>query len=148
MRRIHNEFKIPFFPMENKFFLQFIDKFLKFEVMEYISHSLCLKCKQLYFMQMTYLFSTVTLKLGATFSEFIHRFKIGIFDCWFQIVLPSFFHFTKRFWYFSMLLCSPWGWGHIGIKLATIRAIYQKFANFMQKKDIYVNRFASVIFAM
>ena len=32
------------------------------------------------------------------------------------------------------------GLGHLGIKLGTEHVIYQKLANFMLKKDIYVNR--------
>ena len=44
--------------------------------------------------------------------------------------------------------CSPWDWGQIGTKLGTEHAIYQKLANFMWKKDIYVNRLESVTFGM
>ena len=37
---------------------------------------------------------------------------------------------------------------HNGIKLGIKHITYQKLANFMQKKDIYVNRVESVIFGM
>ena len=54
---------------------------LKLEVMEYLIHyvrnvNILILCKLLI------LFSTLELKLGHSFSEFIHRFKIGIFECW------------------------------------------------------------------
>ena len=37
MRRIHNGFRIPFFQCKT-YFSQFIDKFLKFEEMKYLTH--------------------------------------------------------------------------------------------------------------
>ena len=42
------------------------------------------------------LFSTVKLKLGHSLCQFILRFKIGIFECWFWTVLRTFSLFTKR----------------------------------------------------
>ena len=43
---------------------------------------------------------------------------------------------------------SPWDWAQIVLKLGTKHVIYQKLANFMQKKDIYVNNLESVIFGI
>ena len=43
---------------------------------------------------------------------------------------------------------SPWDWEHNGIKLGAEHVIYQRLANFVQKKDIYFNRIESVIFGM
>ena len=66
--------KISFFPIEN-IFSQIIDKFLKFEVMEYLIHcvlnrSSLISCKFLA------LYSTLKLKLGPNFSQFIHNSSI------------------------------------------------------------------------
>ena len=43
---------------------------------------------------------------------------------------------------------SPWDWDHIGIELGAKHIIHKKLANFMQKKDIYINRLESVIIVM
>ena len=43
---------------------------------------------------------------------------------------------------------SSWDWDQIGIKLGTDYIIYKKFANFMFKNDIHVNRLESGIFGM
>ena len=40
----------------------------------------------------------------------------------------------------------PWDQVQFSIKLETKHDIHQKLANFMQEKDIYVNRLQSVIF--
>ena len=56
------------------YFSPFIAKFIKFVVQPYVNSLLL--CKLLI------LFSTVQLKLGHNFSQFIHRFKIGTFECW------------------------------------------------------------------
>ena len=43
---------------------------------------------------------------------------------------------------------SPWDRDQIGIKFGTDYIIYQKLENFMDKKDIHVNRIESGIFGM
>ena len=78
MRRLSNEFKIPFFPMEN-IFSQFNDKFMKFEEMEDLIHHVKFEML-LAFCKLLVSFSTVKLKLGHSFSEFIYRFKIGFLN--------------------------------------------------------------------
>ena len=40
------------------------------------------KCHHPFLREFTILFWTVKLKLGHTFSQFIHRFKIRILKCW------------------------------------------------------------------
>ena len=48
--------------------------------MKYLIHyMLSLKCEQPCFTYITYLFSKVKLRLGQKFSQFIHRFNVGIF---------------------------------------------------------------------
>ena len=67
------------FPNE-KHLIQFIDKFLKFEEVEYLNHVKF----EIYpvFYKFPSLFSAVELKLGHKFSQFIYRFKIGTFESW------------------------------------------------------------------
>ena len=80
MHQIPNVFKFQFFPAESIFF-PILWQILKLEIMEYLIHyllsfnvnSLNLLCK------LPILFSTVKLRLGLKFFQFIHRFKIGIF---------------------------------------------------------------------
>ena len=43
---------------------------------------------------------------------------------------------------------NPWDRGQIRTKLRTKLVIHQKLANFIYKKDLYVNRCESVIFGM
>ena len=43
---------------------------------------LSLKCDHPFLCEFPILFSTVKLKLGHNFSQFIHRFKIWILKCW------------------------------------------------------------------
>ena len=50
---------------------------------------------------------------------------------------------VKIFW--PGCLSSPWDWEQIGIKLITEHAIYQKLANFLQKKDFCVDRLLSYL---
>ena len=77
------------FPVDSKFYFsqlktyisQFIDKFLKFEEIESGIHHVKIEigpalCK------FPILFSTVKLKLGHNFSQFISRFIIGTFESW------------------------------------------------------------------
>ena len=54
------------------------------------------------------LFSTVKLKLGHHFSQFIYRFKTGTFESWTKAVAPSFWQFTKRFQIGIFEFCSSW----------------------------------------
>ena len=78
-----------------KCFSQFIDKSLKF----YGSQSLVLslKCDHTFLCEFPILFSTVRLKLGHHFSQFIHRFNIWILKCWFWAAFTSkFFPIHKR----------------------------------------------------
>ena len=87
--------KFYFFPHWKTYFSQFIEKFLKFEEMEYFIHHVQFEmwpalCK------FPALSSTVKLKLGNNFSQFINRFKIWTLKSWFQAALPSFSTFTKR----------------------------------------------------
>ena len=79
-----------FFPTENIFF-PIIDTFLIFEEMEYLIHHTQFKmwaalCK------FPILFSTVKLKFGNNFLQFINRFKIGTLESW-----PSVGCFSKFF---------------------------------------------------
>ena len=75
------------FPLGSKFhfskwktyFTQFIDKFLKFEEMEYLIHHVKVEmwpalCK------FPILFSPVKLKLGRNFSQFIYRSKLVLLN--------------------------------------------------------------------
>ena len=43
---------------------------------------------------------------------------------------------------------SQWDWSQVDIKLGPEHVIYQKLANFMQKKDIHVNSHESAICGM
>ena len=67
------------FPNGKSYFSQFIliDKYLKFEKIEYLIHYN--KFKVWSALHKFSLFSTVKLNLGDRFSQFILRFKIGIF---------------------------------------------------------------------
>ena len=82
---IHHFYSRPFqFMMRSKFhfsqqktyFPQFIDKFLKFEVIEYLIHCVCNRSSLILF-KLLALFSTVKYKLGSWFSQFVCRFKMG-----------------------------------------------------------------------
>ena len=61
------------------YFSQFIDKFLKTEVMNCLIHYV-LNVIRIILYKLTNLFSTVKLKLGPNFSQFNYRFKIEIFS--------------------------------------------------------------------
>ena len=50
-----------------------------------------LKCDNPFLCEFPVLFSTMKLKLGHNFSQFIHRFKIWSLKCW------SWAAFTSRF---------------------------------------------------
>ena len=83
------------FPNGKKtYFSRFIAKFLKFLV---ISHSLCYiwNVNNLIY-KLPILFATVKFKLGY-FSQFIHKCKIGIFECW--SVLFVYFLYFLRFYF-------------------------------------------------
>ena len=43
---------------------------------------------------------------------------------------------------------SPWDWGHVGIKSGTKHVINLNLEDFIQKNDIYANRFEDVFFGM
>ena len=62
----------------NTYSSHFTDKFLKFEEKFEIWPALC---------KFTILFLKVKLKLGHSFFQFIHRLKIGTFECWSSAVL-------------------------------------------------------------
>ena len=47
------------------------------------------------FYKLPILFSRVKLKARHNFSQFIHRSKIGIFECWSQVALSKFSQFKK-----------------------------------------------------
>ena len=49
---------------------------------------------------------------------------------------------------FSLSFYSPWTPGQIATKLGTKYVMYQQLANFVLKKDIYVNRLESVNFGI
>ena len=96
MRRISNGLKILFFLIVKKtYFSRFIAKFLKFVV---ISHSLCYiwNVNSLILCKLPILFSTVKFKLGYNFSQFIHRCKIGIFECW-SVLFGYFLYFLRLY---------------------------------------------------
>ena len=69
-----------FFPTENIFF-PIIDTFLIFEEMEYLIHHTQFKMWQA-LCKFPILFSTVKLKFGNNFLQFINRFKIGTLESW------------------------------------------------------------------
>ena len=93
--------KISLFSIEDIFFP--IDKFLKFEVMEYPIHCV-LNRSSLILCKLLALYSTLKLELGSKFSQFIHRFEIGIFECYSKAVLPSFSQFTEILEFFNVAL--------------------------------------------
>ena len=70
-----------YFPQWKTYFFQFVKKFLKFELMEYLMHHVKFEmwaamCK------FPILFSTVKLKLRHN-SQFNYKFKIETFESWF-----------------------------------------------------------------
>ena len=76
-----------------------ISLILNLEVMEdLILYMLSFKREQPYFMKIAYF----TFK--SKFSQFLHRFKFGIFCVGLRLVLPSSSQLTKRSWDFCMLL--------------------------------------------
>ena len=92
-----------YFSQWKTYFSRFIAKFWNFVV---IPDSLYYvwNVNSLILCKLPTLFSTVKPKLGHNFSQFIHRFKIGIFECWSWVVLPICLQFTNKFFDFSMLL--------------------------------------------
>ena len=92
--KISNGFKISFFPMENIYFTQFINKFLQLEEMKYVNHRVKVKMWPA-LCNFPILFSAVKFKSGHNFSQLIYRFKIGNFDYWTWSVLRCFSQFTK-----------------------------------------------------
>ena len=79
------------FPSENMFF-PILWKILKLEVMEYLIHYiLSLKWEII-------LFSAVKHRLGNRFSQFLHRFKIGIFWVLVLSCNSKFIQLTRRYW--------------------------------------------------
>ena len=70
-------------------FSQFIDKFLKFKGMEFLNHFDKFNVTTLIFCEFPILFSTVKLKLGHGFSQFIRKFKIWISKCWSWAIYTS-----------------------------------------------------------
>ena len=78
-------------------FSQFIDKFLKFKGMEFLNLFDKFNVTTSIFCEFPILFSTVKLKLGYAFSQFMRKFKIWISKCWsWAILLPSFLQFMKE----------------------------------------------------
>ena len=89
------------------YFCQFIDKFLKFEEMEYLIHHVKFEMWPALF-KFPILFSTVKPKLGHKFSQLIIRFKIGDFGILVLGCTSKFFpiHKETRNWDFEC--CSSW----------------------------------------
>ena len=77
MPKISSAFKTSFFPMETNF-TQFINKFLKFEEMEYLIPYVKVEMWPALY-EFPILFSAAKFKLRHNFSQFIVRFKIGSF---------------------------------------------------------------------
>ena len=85
------------FPNE-EYYSQFIDKFIKFQGMEYLYHLfLSLKCDHPVLCEFSILFSTLELKLGHKFSQLSHGFNIEILKYWSGAVyISKFFPIHKR----------------------------------------------------
>ena len=82
MRSFHStEYKIRF--------SQFIDKFLKFQGMEFLNLFDKFNVTTPIFCEFPILFSTVKLKLGYAFSQFMRKFKIWISKCWSWAIFTS-----------------------------------------------------------
>ena len=75
------------------YFPQFIDKFLKFEEIEY--HHVKFEMWPILY-KLPILFSTVKLKLEHNFSQLINRFKIDTLESLSQVVLASVFSIPKE----------------------------------------------------
>ena len=80
-------------------------------------------------------------------------FKVNItniFQMNFSQILILVLKFSKRISpaILSLSFYSPWTRGQIGTKLGTKYVMYQQLANFVLKKDIYVNRLESVNFGI
>ena len=71
--------KFHFFSQWKTYFIQFIDKFLKFEEMETVIYHIKLEI-WLVLHILSILFSAVQLKLEHSLSQFIYRFKIETFE--------------------------------------------------------------------
>ena len=71
-------------------FIQFFNKFLKFEEMEYFIHHVKVEIRSA-LCKFFILFPAVDFKLGQNFSQFIYRVKIGSFETllYFQIFSNS-----------------------------------------------------------
>ena len=90
------------------------------------------------------LLSTGKLKLGHEFPQFIHRFKIRIFEFWSYAVFPSFFQLTKRFWDFGILVwldfsisLSSWKMWKIEAFQYKPRLYFQIFPNSLKSWEIF-----------
>ena len=83
------------FPNEKHIFPKFIDKFLKFEEVDYLIHHVKF---EIWSVLCTFpiSFSTVKFKLEQNVSQFIYRFKIGTFKLWSQTKFLSGSQFTIR----------------------------------------------------
>ena len=68
----------------------FLDKYLKFEEIEYLIHQVKFEMWPAFILCKLSLFSTVNLELGHRFSQFILRLIIEIFECWFLVVVGTF----------------------------------------------------------
>ena len=98
--------KISFFSIET-YFSQFIDKFLKFEVMEYLIHCV-LNRSSLISCKLLALYSTLKLRLGPKFLQFIHNSsidsKLGFLSVSLRLYFQVFPSSQRDFWNFFMLL--------------------------------------------
>ena len=100
--------KISFFSIEN-IFPQFINKFLKFEVMEYPIHCV-LNRSSLISYKLLALYSTLKLRLGPNFSQFIHNSSIDSKLGFLSVSLRLYFQvFPNSQRDFGIFLCCP-GW--------------------------------------
>ena len=90
------------------YFSQFIDKFFKFQEMDYLIHYVKFEILKYDHPYVPILFSIVKLKLGLNFCKFIYRFKTGIFECLFQPVFPRFFQSTAGLKIGIFQCCSGW----------------------------------------
>ena len=97
--------KISFFSIENIFF-QFIDKFLKFEVREYLIHCV-LNRSSLISCKLLALYSTLKLRLGPNFSQFIHTSsidsKLGFLSVSLRLYFQVFPNLQRDFGIFLLL---------------------------------------------
>ena len=94
--------KISFFSIET-YFSQFIDKFLKFEVMEYLIHCV-LNRSSLISCKLLALYSTLKLRLGPKFLQFIHNSsidsKLGFLSVSLRLYFQVFPSSQRDFWNF------------------------------------------------